>query len=106
MTPMDQYSELFKTDFELSSKSMKVHLERFNSRPTVATKQYFFSITNTQKGTYQFISSNFEYATGLSKSALDVKGIPYFLSLIHQEEIHYWLQMVKELMEFYLTNYE
>ncbi len=107
MTPMDQYSELFKTDFELSSKSMKVHLERFKLLDQLLPpSSTFFLITNTQKGTYEFISSNFEYATGLSKSALDVKGIPYFLSLIHPEEIHYWLQIVKELMEFYLTNYE
>jgi DNA-binding CsgD family transcriptional regulator len=107
MTPLDQYMELFKTDFELTSKSMKIHLDRFklldNLLPPSST---FFLITNTQKGNYEFISSNFEYATGLSKATLNDKGIPYFLSLIHTEEIHYWLQIVKELMEFYLTNYE
>lgn len=104
---LNQYMELFKTDFELTSDLMKVHLDRFKLLDKLLPPSTtFFMITNTQKGTYEFISSNFEYATGLSKKEVKEKGIPHFLSLIHHEEIQYWLQIIKELMGFYLQNYE
>jgi len=107
MNNIDQYTELFKTDFKLTNKSMQTHIERFQILDKLLPpSSTFFMITNTNKGNYEFISNNLEYATGLSKTELKEKGIPYFLSLIHPDEIVSWMLIIKELMEFYMVNYE
>lgn len=107
MNSIDKYNELFKTNFVLTDAYLKKHLEHFkildNLLPPSST---FFMITNTVAGKYEFISSNFEYATGLSKKTMEERGISYFLSLIHPTEIQNWLIIIKELMNFYMQNYE
>ena len=106
MNRIDQYSELFKTDYSLTDEAMRTHISRFQLLDKLLPpSSTFFMITNTNKGNYEFISNNLEFATGLSKTEVMEKGIPFFLSLIHPEEIASWMQIIKDLMEFYMINY-
>jgi len=103
---LDQYKEVFKSKYnynncEIKSRIQKLH-ELDQLMPPCST---YILITNTQTCKYEFISKNFEYATGLCKKELIEEGITKYLSLIHPDEIKIWLQLFKELMAFHLSNY-
>ena len=107
MSVINEYNELIKSDFKLNEETLQKHIERFQLLDKLLPpSSTFFMITNIKKEKYEFISNNLEYATGLSKTELMQKGIPFFLSLIHPDEIDSWLLIIKELMEFYQVNYK
>ena len=64
----------------------------------------FFSITNTQSLEFEYISKNFKACLGLDSSLLKAKGMRYFWSKIHSEDLEKWLKALNELMEFTLAN--
>lgn len=63
----------------------------------------FFCITNTQDLTFEYISKNFKACLGIDANELKQKGMRYFWSRIHPEDIDVWISALNHLMEFTLN---
>lgn len=97
MKEFTQYQEIFDTQYDFSTQEIKQHIESLKHLDKILPPSTtFLMITNTLKGKYDFISKNFEFATGLNKDALLNEGIPSYLAMIHPEEIKIWLQVIKD----------
>ena len=64
----------------------------------------FFCITNTQNLTFEYISKNMFSCLGLDGDVLKTKGMRYFWSRMHPDDVEHWLQALNELMEFTLKD--
>ncbi|WP_242085477.1 response regulator transcription factor [Aestuariivivens sediminis] len=63
----------------------------------------FFCITNTQDLTFQYVSKNAKACLGIDAKKLHSKGMRYFWSRIHPEDIDKWLKALNDLMGFTLS---
>ncbi|MDW7691747.1 LuxR C-terminal-related transcriptional regulator [Flammeovirgaceae bacterium SG7u.111] len=106
MGKFDHYNEIFRTTYDFRKEEIKGHIKHLKELDKVLPpSSTFLMITNTSISKYEFISKNFGFATGQDKEEFLEKGIPHFLSFIHPDEIQTWLQLLRELVEFYLENY-
>jgi DNA-binding CsgD family transcriptional regulator len=106
MKVLEHYQEVFKSDYDFSSDKIKAHINHLQQLDLLLPPSTtFLMITNTLEARYDFISKNFEYATGLERTLFMELGIPHFLSIIHPDEINIWLDMLQELMTFCMTEY-
>ncbi|WP_452224603.1 LuxR C-terminal-related transcriptional regulator [Lacinutrix chionoecetis] len=97
--------ETYKSIFESYGKpSLETHIKKL-----VELDEYlpysstFFCITNTQDLTFEYVSKNFNACLGLNPKDLETKGMRYFWSRIHPEDIEVWLSALNSLMEFTLA---
>lgn len=100
-----EIKEVYKSIFESYSKpSLEVHIQKLieldNFLPYSST---FFCLTNTQDLKFEYISKNFKVCLGLDPVELKAKGMKYFWSRIHPEDIEIWLAALNHLMEFTLS---
>lgn len=63
----------------------------------------FYCITNTVHQNFEFVSKNFTACTGLSRDKMMAGGMNYFWSLLHPDDINLWLESLKNLMTFTMT---
>lgn len=63
----------------------------------------FYCITNTQDLTFEYVSKNYKSCLGLDGNELLEKGMQYFWSRIHPDDIQGWLESLNQLMKFTLT---
>jgi len=60
----------------------------------------FFCITNTQMLSFEYISKNMKSCLGLDKTLLKQKGMRYFWSRMHPDDVEGWLAALNELMNY------
>ncbi|WP_242094854.1 LuxR C-terminal-related transcriptional regulator [Aestuariivivens sediminicola] len=63
----------------------------------------FFCITNTQDLVFEYVSKNTKACLGIESSELQSRGMRYFWSMIHPDDIEKWLKALNDLMEFTLS---
>ena len=96
-----------------------IYTEIFDTYPNVEIKEHinklieldfyypynttFFCITNTANQNFEYVSKNFTACTGLSNEKMMEGGMDYFWSLFHKEDINPWIDCLKELMNFTMT---
>ena len=99
-----QYTEVFKTNPHYYNEIVEKHVERLakidNILPPSST---FVILTNTSTYSYEFISRNIEYATGLQREELYAGGIKCLLNKVHKDDVGTWLLALKDLMTFCMT---
>ena len=96
---------IYKTIFEsYGSPSLDEHINKIIELdyffPYNAT---FFCVTNTQTLTFQYVSKNTKACLGIESMELQTKGMRYFWSRIHPDDIDKWLKALNDLMEFTLA---
>ena len=96
------YKEIFKS---YDNPSLENHIEKIiESDIFLPYSSTFFCITNTQSLTFEYISKNMSACLGLDKKTLESKGMRYFWSRMHPNDLEEWLQALNELMSFTLKN--
>ncbi|AEH02075.1 helix-turn-helix transcriptional regulator [Lacinutrix sp. 5H-3-7-4] len=100
-----EIKEVYKSIFESYTKpSLETHIKKIIELDTyLPYSSTFFCLTNTQELTFEYISKNFTSCLGLDATDLKVKGMKYFWSRIHPEDIEIWLGALNSLMEFTLA---
>jgi DNA-binding CsgD family transcriptional regulator len=101
-----QIKDVYKSIFRSYDKpSLETHIKKFiDLDDCLPYSSTFFCITNTQSLEFEFISKNFKACLGLDSNLLKTKGMRYFWSRIHPEDLEKWLKALNELMEFTLSN--
>lgn len=101
-----EIKETYKTIFEAYGKpSLDIHIQKFRELDHfLPYSSTFFCVTNTQDLSFKFISKNLRACLGLDPEELETKGMRYFWSLIHPDDIDKWLNALNALMEFTLAN--
>jgi len=98
------YTEVFKTNSNYYDDIVGIHVKRLSEVDSILPpSSTFLMLTNTATYSYEFISRNIEYATGLSRDDLYEGGIKYLLTKIHQGDIQIWLMALQDLMTFCMT---
>ena len=97
--------ELYKFIFESYDKpSLQKHIEKIIEMDRfLPYSSTFFCITNTQDLTFEYVSKNYKASLGLDPNELKEKGMRYFWSRIHPEDVEFWLQALNSLMKFTLS---
>ena len=95
------YREIFKSYFK---PSLEEHINKMLELDTyLPYSSTFFCITNTQNLTFEYISKNMHACLGLDIEDMKQKGMRYFWSRIHPDDIEIWLQAMNHLMDFTLS---
>ncbi|WP_459443111.1 LuxR C-terminal-related transcriptional regulator [Winogradskyella sp.] len=97
--------EIYKYIFESYDKpSLQKHIEKIMEMDRfLPYSSTFFCITNTQDLTFEYISKNYKASLGLNPEDLKEKGMRYFWSRIHPDDVESWLRALNNLMEFTLS---
>jgi DNA-binding CsgD family transcriptional regulator len=94
------YDYIFKS---YDKPSLEKHIEKIIEMDKfLPYSSTFFCITNTQELAFEYISKNFKACLGLDADELKAKGMRYFWSRIHPDDIESWLSALNSLMEFTL----
>ncbi|WP_136480222.1 LuxR C-terminal-related transcriptional regulator [Cognatitamlana onchidii] len=97
----DVYKEIFKSH---DNPSLESHIEKIIELDAyLPYSSTFFCITNTQDLKFEYISKNFKACTGLDDADMRLKGMRYFWSRMHPDDLELWLQALNELMNFTLS---
>jgi len=101
-----QIKESYRSIFSSYDKpSLETHIKKIIDLDTfLPYSSTFFCITNTQSLDFEYISKNYKACLGLDAKLLKAKGMRYFWSRIHPEDLEKWLKALNELMEFTLEN--
>lgn len=95
------YHEIFETYPKVEIKEhIKKLIELDYYYPYNTT---FFCITNTVQQSFEYVSKNFKACTGLPKDEMLKGGMNYFWSLFHKKDIELWIECLKSLMTFTMT---
>lgn len=98
------YKDIFKSyDRPLLEDHISKIIELDRYLPYSST---FFCITNTQNLTFEYISKNMFSCLGLDLGLMKSRGMRYFWSRMHPDDVENWLQALNELMNFTLNNIE
>ena len=96
------YKEIFESYYNASlEEHIKKIIELDAYLPYSST---FFCITNTQNLSFEYISKNMAACLGLDYDLMKSKGMNYFWSRMHPDDLEPWLQALNELMKFTLSN--
>ena len=96
------YKDIFKS---YNKPLLEDHINKIIELDTyLPYNSTFFCITNTQNLTFEYISKNMFSCLGLDLKLMKTKGMRYFWSRMHPDDIEHWLQALGELMNFTLTN--
>ena len=60
----------------------------------------FFCLTNTQNLSFEYVSKNMFSCIGIKSTELKDKGMRFFWSRIHPDDVEPWLSELNELMSF------
>lgn len=100
-TIKETYKEIFKSH---DCPSLQKHIEKIIELDTyLPYSSTFFCITNTQDLSFEYISKNMNACLGIDSSELKNKGMRYFWSRIHPDDLEIWLKALNELMIFTLN---
>jgi len=101
-----EIKNVYEAIFESYDKpSLETHIQKLiESDKYLPYSSTFFCITNTQSLTFEYISKNYKSCLGLDHTDLITKGMRYFWSRIHPEDLENWLKALNELMEFTLEH--
>ena len=98
------YQDIFKSYY---NASLEEHINKIIELDAyLPYSSTFFCITNTQNLSFEYISKNMAACLGLDYSMMKSKGMNYFWSRMHPDDLEPWLQALNELMKFTLSNIE
>ncbi len=95
------YREIFKSYYK---PSLEEHIRKMMELDAyLPYSSTFFCVTNTQNLSFEYISKNMHACLGLNMEDLKEKGMRYFWSRMHPDDIEIWLQAMNHLMDFTLA---
>lgn len=92
------YSEIFES---YGNPIIEDHIRKIIELDTfLPYSSTFFCITNTQNLSFEYISKNMTPCLGIKDSIMKEKGMRYFWSRVHPDDLEHWLIALAELMKF------
>jgi DNA-binding CsgD family transcriptional regulator len=96
------YQDIFESYY---NSSLEEHIKKIIELDAfLPYSSTFFCITNTQNLTFEYISKNMSACLGLDCGVMKDKGMNFFWSRMHPDDLEAWLQALGELMKFTLSN--
>ncbi|WP_431157553.1 LuxR C-terminal-related transcriptional regulator [Winogradskyella poriferorum] len=100
----DFYKSIFRS---YDKPSLETHIRKIIELDKfLPYSSTFFCVTNTQSLSFEYVSKNYFTCTGLSGNELMEKGMRFFWSRIHPDDLESWLQALNELMVFTMGTIE
>ena len=92
------YSEIFRS---YGHSSLEEHINKIIELDAfLPYNSTYFCLTNTQNLSFEYISKNMFSCLGLNASELKNKGMRYFWSRMHPDDVEPWLTALNSLMNF------
>tara|TARA_B100000795_G_scaffold214437_1_gene168164 strand:+ start:332 stop:1102 length:771 start_codon:yes stop_codon:yes gene_type:complete len=94
----NSYDQIFSS---YGHKSLDVHIKKIIELDAfLPYNSTFFCLTNTQNLSFEYISKNMFPCLGLDSQEIKEKGMRYFWSRIHPDDVEPWLSALNMLMSF------
>ena len=94
----NSYNTIFSS---YGHKSLDVHIKKIIELDSfLPYNSTFFCLTNTQNLSFEYISKNMFACLGLNAIEMQEKGMRYFWSRIHPDDLESWLSALNMLMDF------
>ena len=94
----NSYDQIFSS---YGHKSLDVHIKKIIELDAfLPYNSTFFCLTNTQNLSFEYISKNMFPCLGLDSQNMKEKGMRYFWSRIHPDDVESWLSALNKLMDF------
>ena len=94
----NSYSKIFSS---YGHKSLDIHIEKIIELDIfLPYNSTFFCLTNTQDLSFEYISKNMFSCLGIDPVKMQEKGMRYFWSRIHPDDLESWLSALNMLMNF------
>lgn len=98
---IDIFKEIFHSKKDYQGNIIEKHLNKLRELDEfLPPLQSFFIVTNTLEQKYEFVSKNYNYALGLDREEMMEKGLPYWFSKFHPDDLPIWLNVLNDLMYF------
>ena len=102
---IENYHDIFETFSEFRGASLEAHVQKLKELDAfIPHSATFFCVTNTSTQSFEFVSKNFELAISLKLEAMIEQGMKFWWSRMHEDEVDNWLQSLKDLMIFTMSN--
>ncbi len=94
----NSYNQIFSS---YGHKSLDVHIQKIIELDEfLPHNSTFFCLTNTQNLSFEYISKNMFSCLGIDSQEMKEKGMRYFWSRIHPDDVESWLSALNMLMNF------
>ena len=94
------YNQIFES---YGKPSLEEHIQKIIELDAcLPHSSTFLCITNTQDLTFEYVSKNMSACLGLDAEDLKTRGMRYFWSRMHPDDLQVWLQALNDLMNFTL----
>lgn len=101
---IEDYSDIFKTYQELEGDFLETHIEKLMELDRfIPHSSTFFCITNTVSRSFEYVSKNFTFCTGLDIQQMCEEGMTFWWSRMHPDEMENWLKSLNDLMHFTMS---
>lgn len=101
------YDEIFDSNQNFAEGLIRTHINHIREMDEfLPPSSSFFILSDTTNNTFPFISKNFDYNIGLSREQMKLSGPNYWLNYFHPEDVGIWVHILKDLMQFTLTEIE
>ncbi|SNS99321.1 regulatory protein, luxR family [Ekhidna lutea] len=102
---VENYSDIFSTFQEFKGESLEKHVEKLKQvDQLIPHSATFFCITNTSDQSFEYVSKNFHPTMKLPIDEMCTRGMEFWWGRMHPEEMETWLQSLKDLMIFTMSN--
>ncbi|WP_067147459.1 LuxR C-terminal-related transcriptional regulator [Pseudotamlana agarivorans] len=103
--PNDSIHDTYRAIFSSHGHpSLEKHIEKLIELDTfLPYSSTFFCITNTQDLSFEYVSKNIHACLGLTSEEVKSKGMRYFWSRMHPDDLDLWLHALSDLMKFTLN---
>jgi DNA-binding CsgD family transcriptional regulator len=98
---LEAFQKTFSTYKEIDGEVVKNHVKKLSELNFYMPKlQSYILVQNTSTQKYEYVCDNFELLMGFPKEQILEKGMPFYFSKIHNEDVSPWLQIMQDLMTF------
>lgn len=101
---VEDYTDIFKSSEERLDENLKIHIEKLRELDEfIPFSTTFFCVTNTLSQSFEYVSKNFSSALSLDINEMCEKGMSFWWTRMHPEEMETWLTSLQDLMNFTLA---
>ena len=102
---INEYSEIFQTYREFEGDFLEKHIEKLKELDQIIPhNSTFYCITNTTKRSFEYVSKNFSFCTGLNIEQMKREGMTFWWGRMEPSEMKIWLESLNDLMAFTLEH--
>lgn len=102
---LDKYKETFSSNQNINSSQITEHIEELiKIKFDLFSGSTFYILIDMTDNSINYVSDNMSQILGYSADTILDEGLQFYISLIHQDEVEIWSNILNDLMTFTKEN--